>query len=174
MPEGKTESKSKVQARNLAEQASYENEDQTKSLEEQAKAQEKQQAEELKAGAQAKADPAQESDVPAAKRTGREDEKTQNGFMDQMSARSGGDVYEGHFCTVDLNAKGVKEAYKAAGLVNDEDDFVGGDYGVYIEPGTLDKDSGIPVTAVVRLRDATNARVAVPYDALSPAEARGR
>ena len=109
-----------------------------------------------------------------AKRTGREDEKTQNGFMDQFSARDGNDVFEGHFCSVDLSADGVKDAYESAGLVDDDGEYTAGDYGVYIEPGSLDPDSGIPETAVVRLRDATNARVTVPYDALRPAEARGR
>lgn len=168
------QSGTKVAARNELDQASGEQNDPRKRLEDQAKSQEKQQEELLAKGAKAKKDPAQESDVPVAKRTGRVDEKTQNGFMDQFSARDGNDPYEGHFVSIDLNADGVKDAYDAAGLVDDDDNLVGGDYGVYVEPATLDPESGIPETIVVRLRDATNARVVVPYAAASPAESRGR
>jgi hypothetical protein len=179
MPDGKskqsgTKSETTVAARNELNQASGENNDPTSRLEDQAKEQEKLQADLLAKGAKAPADPAQESDVPAAKRTGREDEKTVNGFVDQMSRQDGSQPFEGHFVSVDLNGDGVKEAYEAAGLVDDDDNFVAGDYGVYIEPATLDKETGLPVTGVVRLRDATNARVVVPYAALRPAEARGR
>lgn len=168
------QSDTKVAARNELDQASGEQNDPTKRLKKQAEEQEKAQADLLAAGAKAKKDPAQESDVPVAKRTGRVDEKTQNGFMDQFSRRDGNDPFEGHFVTVDLNADGVKESYAAAGLVDDDDNLAGGDYGVYVEPATLDPESGIPETVVVRLRDATNARVTVPYAAVFPAEARGR
>jgi hypothetical protein len=168
------QSKTKVAARNELDQASGEANDPRKRLEDQAKAQEKTQADLLARGAKAKKDPAQESDVPAAKRTGRVDEKTQNGFMDQMTVRDGNDPYEGHFVSIDLNADGVKDSYEAAGLLDDDGNFGAGDYGVYIEPATLDPESGIPETIVVRLRDATMARVVVPYAACSPAEARGR
>jgi hypothetical protein len=163
-----------VAARNQLNQADGEQNDPRKRLEKQATEQEKARDEALAAGAKAKADPAQESDVPAAKRTGREDEKTVNGFVDQMSRQHGGQPFEGHFVSVDLSDKGAIEGYKASGLVDDDDNPVAGDYGVYIEPGQLDKETGLPVTAVVRLRDATNARVVVPYAALRPAEARGR
>jgi len=94
---------------------------------------------------------------------------TQGGLMDNLSRRSVHDALEGHFVNIDLNFDGVEDAYKAAGLEGHE-----GGYGIYVQPGDCDPETGIPVTAQVRLRDETNARVAVPYDALRPADARGR
>lgn len=112
-----------------------------------------------------------EGGTPAGARAGvhaRAD--TQGGFMDQMSARSVNDALEGHFVLIDLNHDGVKDAYKAVRGLEDHR----GDYGVYIEPALRDPETGIPVTATVRLRDETNALVTVPYEALRRAEARGR
>lgn len=94
---------------------------------------------------------------------------TKNGLMDNMSRRSIHDALEGHFVNIDLNDSDVQQAYKDAGLEGHT-----GDYGVYVQPGDCDPETGIPVTAQVRLRDGTNARVVVPYEALRPAEARGR
>lgn len=148
----------------------------TATLEQQATDQERQQAQELDSslsGAGARAtQKLQEkaSEVPAAARAGHEaDAPTRGGFVDQLSRRSGADVIEGHFCTIDLNDKGVKQAYEQVGLGDHT-----GSYGVYLEPLSLVPGTGIPETALVRLRDATNARVQVPYEALSPADAGGR
>lgn len=146
------------------------------SLEQQAKDQEKQQADELSSSLSGSGNKAAEqlqanaSDAPAAARAGHEAEApTKGGFVDQLSRRSGGDALEGHFVTIDLNNKGVKDAYKQVGL----EDHTGG-YGVYLEPASLDPKTGIPETSIVRLRDDTNARVTVPYEALSPAGSGGR
>lgn len=86
----------------------------------------------------------------------------QNGFIDQMTRRDLSDALEGHFCTVDRTHKDVDEALLPAG----EDG-----YGVYESPATTDE-HGYPVTANVRLR--SNQLITVPYEALRPAEARGR
>lgn len=108
--------------------------------------------------------------VPAAARAGHEAEApTKGGFVDQLSRRDGSDALEGHFVSIDLNDKGVKDAYAQVGL----DDHTGS-YGVYLEPASLNPETGIPESAIVRLRDDTNARVTVPYGALSPAVAGGR
>lgn len=84
------------------------------------------------------------------------------GFIDQMTRRDMSDALEGHFCTVDRTHKGVDADLLPAG----EDG-----YGVYESPATTDK-HGYPVTANVRLR--SNRLITVPYDALRPAESRGR
>lgn len=88
----------------------------------------------------------------------------QGGFIDQMTRRDSSDVPEGHFCTVDRTAKGVD-----TDLLPEGEDG----YGVYLSPGETDKD-GYPVTALVRLRDNTNATITVPYAALRPASAGRR
>lgn len=114
-------------------------------------------------------------EAPAGARAGVPgDVHTQGGFMDQASRRSGADALEGHFVHIDLNDKDVKKAYEDA---FPEDRFPNGhrgDYGVYLEPVLRDPETGVPVTAVVRLRDDTNARLVLPYAALRPAEAGGR
>lgn len=113
---------------------------------------------------------ARASDAPAAARQGAPGTvSTQGGLMDQASRRSGADALEGHFVSIDLNHKGVKEAYKSVGLEDHR-----GDWGVYLEPAVLNPDTGIPEFALVRLRDDTNARLTVPYDALSPSAAGRR
>lgn len=90
----------------------------------------------------------------------------QGGLVDQMTRRSASDALEGHFVTIDKTASGLsKEAKEALG---------GRDgYGVYTEPAEVDS-KGFPKTAVVILRDASNQRVVVPYDSLSPADASRR
>jgi hypothetical protein len=95
---------------------------------------------------------------------------TQGGFMDNMSRRSGADALEGHYVTIDMSHKGVAETYEALGITDKA-----GNFGIYTEVGSVrDDGTGIPETAVVRLRDATHSVVTVPYEALSPAEPRGR
>lgn len=142
----------------------------TDNLEEQAKEQEKLQAEQLKAGQGVGED---KTDLTPAQQRGNERVGTVAGFVDQMSRRSGSDALEGHFVTIDQNFDGVKEAYVQAGLADEDGNPIAGDYGVYIEPADLDE-TGFPVSGVVRLRDDTNARVVVPYDAMNPAAAGGR
>jgi hypothetical protein len=160
--------------------------DSQENLEEQAKSEQSQRDEELGASKQsrlekaaAKVQPA-EGGTPAGARAGHHARAdTQGGFMDQMSVRSHADALEGHFVTIDLQAKGVQDAYKDALLIRDADHARGefnhqGNYGVYVEPLLRDPETGIPVTAAVRLRDETNALVRVPYEALSRSEPRGR
>lgn len=164
-----TKSESPVAAREQLDAREQNTED---NLEQQAKEQEREQRDELKAGRQAKsADKSKEvAEAPAAVRGTSGQGATQGGFMDQMSRRSGADALEGHYVTIDLNYKGVADAYEAIGLEEHT-----GNYGVYLEVGSVrDDGTGIPETAVVRLRDNTHAIVAVPYEALSPSEPRGR
>jgi hypothetical protein len=93
------------------------------------------------------------------------------GRVDNMSRRDDSDVLEGHFCFLDLSNAKVKSALKEAGL--DDPTPAEGGYGVYLEPASSDK-RGYPIDAIVRLRGDSNAKVSVPYSALSPAAAGGR
>lgn len=93
----------------------------------------------------------------------------QNGLVDNVSRRDDSDALEGHFVNIDTSNADVKKALKEKGV-----DTIEGSYGVYVEPATRDEKTGFPVVAMVRLRGASNAMLAVPYDALTPAEARGR
>lgn len=133
----------------------------TDNLQDAAEQQEKQQAAELRAGKSG----GETKDGPtvahnrSARSTG-----VQNGFIDQMTRRSLADVMEGHFCTVDRTHKDVN-----TDLLPEGEDG----YGVYLEPASADE-NGYPITARVRLKDATNAEIVVPYDALRPSESRGR
>lgn len=90
------------------------------------------------------------------------------GRVDGQTRRSGVEVLQGHFCSIDRTAKGVSDELARVGALADRDG-----YGVYLEPAEVDKD-GYPKTALVRLRDDTHAIVTVPYDALRPAQAGGR
>ena len=159
---------------------------QRKELEDRAKEQEKTQAEELSKkppeGADELGELAQEA--PAGARAGVSvTGRTQGGFMDKLSVRSGADAFEGHFVTISSEADGVQEAYKQAGLWDDDqadsdDDretgFLAGFYGVMLTRGATDPETGIPTEAVVRLRDSSHAIVTVPYEACSRAEPAGR
>jgi hypothetical protein len=175
MAETKTKSDAPVAAREQLEQQSNPGGD-PNALEQRAKDQERQQSEALSSSLSTpgskETQKLQEnaSDAPAAARAGTSRlAPTQGGFIDQASRRSGDDALEGGFVTLDLNDKGVKDAYKSVGLEDHR-----GQIGVYLEPATLNPDTGIPETAIVRLRDNTHARVVVPDEALSPAEAGGR
>lgn len=128
-------------------------------LEEQAKEQEAQQKEELSSKAAGDNFPAEENAVKS--RYGKQQNGPVNGFIDQNSRRNATDALEGHFVSIDLNDKGVKDAYKSAGLPEDFD----GDYGVYMTVGEVG-DDGYPETAVVRLRGDTAINVTVPYSAI--------
>lgn len=150
-------------------------------LEETAQQQEQTQKDELKAGANAPKGVHQQAidqdNVAAARRSaGFSGSGVQNGFVDQISRRSQADALEGHFVTIDKSADGVEDAYKAVQGLTDEDGNVlpGNDYGVMMEPGDLDPETGYPVTASVRLRGDTPALVSVPYEALTPADAGRR
>lgn len=165
-------SESKVAAREQLEAQTNANSG-TENLEERAKAQEKQQAELLNSklsGPAVKAiDEANSEDKTAAHARALTDQSGTVGRIDNMSRRSGNDALEGHFVTIDLDNSEVKDAFKQAGLEGHQ-----GDYGVFLQRALVDPDTGYPTHVVVRLRDETNARVTLPYDALRPAEARGR
>lgn len=171
-----TKSESPVAAREQLDQLRDPGGQAVESLEKTAKDQEKAQREALDSkltGPGAKESEklqARASEAPAEARAGiARGTATQGGFIDQLSRRSANDALEGHFVTVDLSFKGVEDAYKEAGIEGHT-----GAYGVYLEPMSVHPDTGIPASALVRLRDETNARVTLPYDALSPAQAGGR
>lgn len=100
----------------------------------------------------------------------------QGGLMDSMSQRSGADAMTGHFVHIDLNNEDVQEAY--AGVFPEERFGKGykhtGDFGVYVDNGLVDPETGVPETILVRLRDDSHALVSVPYEACRPAQAGGR
>lgn len=171
-----TQSDSPVAAREQLNQINEPGGDPSATLEQRAAEQERQQAEALQSslsgpGHEAATDlQAAAADAPAAARAGvGANTPTQGGFIDQASRRSGADALEGHFVTIDLHFDGVRDAYRQAGLEDHR-----GDWGVYLSPTALNPDTGIPTFAQVRLRDETNARVVVPYDALTPTEAGRR
>lgn len=92
------------------------------------------------------------------------------GRVDNLTRRSDADALEGHFVKIDLkNADAAKAIEDVVGGPADDHD-----YGVYLEPASVDPDSGYPVTAKVRLRDETNGLVVVPYAALRASEAGHR
>jgi hypothetical protein len=127
-----------------------------------ADAQEKAQSEQLKAG-----QGGEQKDGPTLAHNrvavSHQSVGVQGGRIDQMTRRDVTDALENHFCTVDRTHKGVNS-----------DDLPDGQdgYGVYIEPATTDE-HGYPTTARVRLHGESIFRV-FPYDALRPAESRGR
>jgi hypothetical protein len=89
--------------------------DSQENLEEQAKSEQSQRDEELGASKQSRLEKAAskvqpaEGGTPAGARAGHHARAdTQGGFMDQMSVRSHADALEGHFVTIDLQAKGVR------------------------------------------------------------------
>lgn len=136
-------------------------------LERKANEQEALQAAQLEAGqvtgrAKAAAEKRQkigEHDRASLRNTGSGEPGVQGGFVDNMSRRSDHDALEGHFVSIDLNHSDIDDELRESG----------GDYGVYLEPGDRDPKTGYPLTAVVRLRDSSNALVRVPYEALRPA-----
>jgi hypothetical protein len=144
--------------------------------------QEKTQREELgqkDTGAAAKAATALQKhaqDAPAAARAGTHmNAPTRGGFMDQLSRRSGADALEGHYVTIDLGHKDVKQTFEDRFGTDDDGNLNHtGNFGVYLEPQLRNPDTGIPETITVRLRDDTHALVVVPYEACSPAGPRGR
>jgi hypothetical protein len=176
MAENKTSSDAPVAAREQVEQINSPGGDASATLEQRAKEQEAQQRDALSSSLSGAGNDAvtkvqaQASDAPAAARQGAPTNvPTQSGFMDQASRRSGSDALEGHFVSIDLNHKGVKQAYERAGLGDHR-----GDWGIYLSPTVLNPDTGIPEFGIVQLRDDTNARLTVPYDALSPSAAGRR
>lgn len=96
-------------------------------------------------------------------------QQPQNGLVDNVSRRDDSDALEGHFVNIDVQNADVKKALKDAGV-----DTIEGSFGVFTEPATRDPKDGFPVKVMVRLRGASNALLTLPYEALSPAEARGR
>jgi hypothetical protein len=116
------------------------------------------------------------ADAPAAARAGTHtNAPTRGGFMDQLSRRSGADALEGHYVTIDLGHKDVKQTFEDRFGTDDDGNLNHtGNFGVYLEPQLRNPDTGIPETITVRLRDDTHALVVVPYEACSPAGPRGR
>lgn len=166
-----TEAAAPVQAREQLTQA--EQPGGNPNLEQKAADQEAQRDEALKSSLSGPAADVQSAvaDAPAATRAGVSGQNvpTQSGLIDQASRRSGDDALEGHFVRIDLSFDGVSDAYEQANLGDHR-----GDYGVYLTPVSLNQDTGIPELALVRLRDETNARITVPYEALRPATAGSR
>lgn len=104
------------------------------------------------------------------------------GRVDNMTRRDDTDVDEGHFCFINYSDKSVVQAVKdqlaPKGSALDAQGFEPGlgsaDYGVYLQPGALNPETGYPETAIVLLRDEHSAQVVVPYDAIQPAGAGRR
>jgi hypothetical protein len=93
------------------------------------------------------------------------------GRVDSLTRRHDGDVLEGHFCRIDTTDSAAKKGLED--VLGKDLDVRDHDYGVYLEPASIDGE-GYPDTAKVRLRDDTNALVVVPYSALRPSEAGHR
>lgn len=175
-----TATASPVAAREELDQRSRDSDDAQARLEEQAKTQEQTQAEELKTSHDADSGLKQElvdkGNVAGARHpNAQETVGAVNGFTDQLTRRDGREPMEGHFVTIDKSFDGVLEAYKSAGLTDDDDKIVphAGDYGVYRTVGAVDPENGYPETIVVRLQDATFTDVTVPYAACSHTASRG-
>lgn len=117
------------------------------------------QQEQLKAGQKAEA---KDGKTVADNRLPGGNSGVQGGLIDQMTRRDMSDALEGHFCTVDRTHKDVDDKLLPPG----EDG-----YGVYESPATVDE-HGYPLTGIVRLKN--NQLVTVPYEAIRPAEPRGR
>jgi hypothetical protein len=136
-------------------------------VEERAKDQEKLQRDELKAGESG----GETKDGPTIAHNrapvGAREQGVQGGLVDGMTRRDVSDALEGHFVTIDRTHKDLDD--KAKDALPEEQDG----YGVYLTPAAVD-DDGYPTSAVVRLRDDTNALVTVPYDSLRPALAGRR
>ena len=184
-------SKSPVAARDELDQQQQGPEgDREDALKADAKAQEKAQRAELAAG-QATGDAAKAAaaDKKAARqgniavlRDGKQGNGPTRGRVDNMTRRDDTDVDEGHFCLIDYSDKSVVKAVKdqlapeGSALAGQgfEPGLGSADYGVYLQPGSLNPQTGYPETAVVLLRDEHSAQVVVPYDALRPAGAGRR
>lgn len=114
--------------------------------------------------------------TPAEQRSGVIGTKPIDGRVDNMTRRDDSDVLQGHFCLIDFNdddhGKAAVEAVEAA--IGEGNARTGsGDYGVYVEPGSLDE-NGYPLTATVLLRDEHSCLVSsVPYGALRPVVGQG-
>jgi hypothetical protein len=92
------------------------------------------------------------ADAPAAARAGTHtNAPTRGGFMDQLSRRSGRDALEGHYVTIDLGHKDVKQAFEDRFGTDDDGNLNHtGNFGVYLEPQLRNPDTGIPETITVQ------------------------
>ena len=153
-----TKSDQPVAAREQLEQLT-DPKDTVSTLEERVEEQEKRQAEELKAGQNGTAKDGPTLAHNRAPESG-PNSGVQGGHVDQWTRRDMSDALEGHFVTVDRNHKDVD-------LPDGHDG-----YGVFVEVATVGEDT-YPETARVRFRGETITHV-FPYEALQPAEARGR
>lgn len=188
---GSTKSDSPVPAREELQQRQQGPEgNQEKALKEQAQSQEKAQRKALAGGkAKGAAAKAAAGDKKAARqgniavlRDGVQGNGPTRGRVDNMTRRDDTDVDEGHFCFIDYSdakvVKMVKDQLAPEGSALAEQGFEPGlgsaDYGVYLQPGSLNPETGYPELATVLLRDEHGAQVVVPYDALRPAAAGRR
>lgn len=120
--------------------------------------------------------------IPEQREAGQPGTKPQAGRVDNMTKRHDGDPLQGHFVYINYSDESVGEAVKAqlapegSALANQgfEPGLGSADYGVYLQPGQVDPETGYPQTAVVLLRDEHSAQIVVPFDALQPAPQGGR
>jgi hypothetical protein len=181
---GSTKSDSPVPAREELQQRGNPEGD-PKALEKTARDQEKAQREQLAGGkakggvakaAQGERKALRQGNVAVA-RDGVQGNGPTRGRVDNMTRRDDTDVDEGHFCLIDYSKaetrKMVQDQLAPKGSALEAQGFEPGlgsaDYGVYLQPGALNPDTGYPETAIVLLRDEHSAQVVVPYDAIKPA-----
>ena len=187
---GPTKSDSPVPAREELQQRQSPEGDGEKGLKDQAREQEKAQRQQL-AGGKAKGEVAKSARADkkalrqgnvAVARDGVQGNGPTRGRVDNMTRRDDTDVDEGHFCLIDYSkaatVKMVKDQLAPDGSALANQGFEPGlgsaDYGVYLQPGALNAETGYPETAIVLLRDEHSAQVVVPYDAIKPAPAGRR
>jgi hypothetical protein len=188
---GSTKSDSPVPAREELQQRDQGPDgDRESALKDQARDQEKAQRQQL-AGGKAKGDVAKSARADkkalrqgnvAVARDGVQGNGPTRGRVDNMTRRDDTDVDEGHFCFIDYSKaevrKMVQDQLAPKGSALEAQGFEPGlgsaDYGVYLQPGALDDETGYPVTAIVLLRDEHSAQIVVPYDAIKPAGAGRR
>lgn len=175
-----TTSKSTVPARAEAEQRDTRTTDRAarRRTEQEARDQEKRQAEELKAGkaagAERKAARSFADASPAEQRHRKLGVGPLNGTVDNMTQRDGSDPLLGHMVHIDYSDKAVVKSLKQQLGDHVEPGPGQASYGVLLDVGEVDPDSGYPITGRVFLRDEHAAQVVLPYDCLSRAEQVGR
>jgi hypothetical protein len=187
---GPTKSDSPVPAREELQQRENPEGDRESTLKDQARDQEKAQRQQL-AGGKAKGAVAKSAAADkkalrqgnvAVARDGAQGNGPTRGRVDNMTRRDDTDVDEGHFCLIDYSDKAtvkmVADQLAPKGSALEAQGFEPGlgsaDYGVYLQPGALNADTGYPETAIVLLRDEHSAQIVVPYDSIRPAPAGRR
>lgn len=115
--------------------------------------------------------------TPAEQRAGRRGATLIDGRVDNMSRRDDSDPLFGHFVRIDFDGEDGETARKAVeAFIGEGNAGVGsGDYGVWVDNGTLDPDTGYPITCTVMLRDEHAVQVpGVPHSALRNTSQGGR